>query len=126
MLGQVPKEVLLVEDEALTRIVTADAISEKGVMVWEASDADEALRLLDRKPHIGVLFTDVSMPGEVDGLELARRVHEARPEVELIVTSGAIKVDDEDLPDNGTFVQKPYRPEQIAQLVTEKLDRNQD
>ena len=124
MLGKFPKEVLVVEDEALTRIVTADAISDKGVMVWEASDADEALRLLDCKPHIGVMFTDVSMPGEVDGLELARMVHRARPEVELIVTSGAIKVENEDLPDNGTFVQKPYRPEQVAQLVSEKLDRD--
>ncbi len=122
MAGNLPREVLVVEDEAITRMVAADAIAGTGVMVWEAADAGEALQLLDEHPRIGLLFTDVDMPGDMDGIELARQVSRDRPDVELIVTSGAVHVPDGALPDDGTFIAKPYRPEWLAGLVIEKLD----
>jgi len=121
-----PKEVLVVEDEALVRMVAADALSECGIMAWEAADADEALEVLDRHPRIGLLFTDVDMPGPMNGLGLAHEVSSARPDVELIVTSGAVSVPDDALPDNGTFLPKPYRTNRLVDLVMRKLDGPKD
>jgi DNA-binding NtrC family response regulator len=122
MLGSLPKEVLVVEDEPIIRIVAADALADRGIMAWEAGDADEALDALEQHPRIGLVFTDVNMPGEMNGLGLAHQVSMVRPDIELIVTSGAVTVPDKDLPDKGTFLPKPYPPEKLADLVAEKLD----
>lgn len=122
MPDSLPREVLVVEDEPIVRIVAADAIADGGIMAWEASDAAEALRLLDDHPRIGLLFTDVNMPGEMDGLELAEKVSSARPDVEVIVTSGAVTVEQPELPSGATFLPKPYRPEQLVDIVQQKLD----
>ena len=122
MTNSLPLEALVVEDEPLVRMVAADAISDRGIMAWEAGDALEALHLLEEHPQIGLVFTDIRMPGEMDGLELAEKVSSERPHVELIVTSGQLHVADEELPDHGTFLAKPYRTEQLARLVEEKLD----
>jgi len=122
MTPSLPKEVLVVEDEPMIRIVAADALADRGIMAWEAADADEALEALEQHPRIGLLFTDVNMPGEMNGLVLAHKVREERPDVKLIVTSGAVTVADEDLPDDGTFLAKPYPPERLADVVAEKLD----
>lgn len=117
-----PQEVLVVEDDALIRIVAADALADHGIMAWEAADAGEALAALEEHPLIGLMFTDVNMPGKMDGLDLARRVSHARPDVGLIVTSGAVTIADEDLPDHGTFLAKPYPTQRLVDLVAEKLD----
>ena len=116
-----PREVLVVEDEPLVRIVAADAIVESGVMAWEAGDAREALKVLTEHPRIGLIFTDVNMPGEMDGLELAKKVNSDRPEMALIVTSGHVRVPDCKLPDHGTFLPKPYHTGRLVDLVREKL-----
>lgn len=117
-----PKEVLVVEDEPLVRMVAADALVERGIMAWEAGDADEALEVLEQRPMIGVVFTDVNMPGEMDGLGLAHEVSVARPDVKIIVTSGARLVSAEDLPKDGTFLPKPYPTERLVNIVARKLD----
>lgn len=122
MSNTIPKEVLVVEDEPLVRMVAADALADHGIMAWEASDAGEALHVLDQHPDIGLVFTDVNMPGEMDGLDLAHEVHQRRPDVSLIVTSGAVAVRDEELPDDGTFLPKPYPTERLVRLVSAKLD----
>jgi len=93
------KEVLIVEDEAMIRMVAADALAERGIVAWEAGDAEEALDALNEHPAISLLFTDVNMPGDMNGIDLARRVHEVRPDVELVITSGATSVASDDLPD---------------------------
>lgn len=118
----IPKEVLVVEDEALVRIVVADAMADSGIMAWEAGDASEALQVLDDHPRIGLVFTDVNMPGEMDGLALAQEVTSARPDVEVIVTSGARTPEGSELPERATFVPKPYRAEQLVGIVQQKLD----
>lgn len=115
-------EVLVVEDQFSTRMVAADAITDMGLCVREAGDADEALKELDEHPDIGVLFTDIEMPGQMNGLELAEQVHEDWPTVELIVTSGGTKVPDSELPDNGTFLSKPYHPNRLVEIVENKVD----
>ena len=122
MPGSLPKEVLVVEDEPMIRIVAADALADRGIMAWEAADANEALDALDKHPRIGLVFTDVNMPGEMNGLGLAHEVSIVRPDVELIVTSGAVAVPDGDLPHRGTFLPKPYPPERLVELVAKKLD----
>lgn len=114
-------EVLVVEDQFPTRMVAADAISAMGLCVREAGDADEAMQALADHPEIGVLFTDIQMPGLMNGLGLAERIHHDRPDVELIVTSGGHNVEDSDLPDNGTFLSKPYHTSRLVEIVGEKL-----
>ena len=117
-----PREVLVVEDEPLVRMVAADALADRGIMAWEAGDAGEALEVLEQRPAIGVMFTDVNMPGEMDGLGLAHEVSVARPDVKIIVTSGATVVTAEDLPKDGTFLPKPYPTERLVNIVARKLD----
>lgn len=119
-----PKEVLIVEDEAIVRIAVANALTDRGIMAWEASNAEEALHALGQHPHIGLVFTDVNMPGAMNGLELADHLHLTRPDVDLVVTSGAGLLGDADLPGNGTFVRKPYPAAGVAELVSHKLDGN--
>lgn len=118
----VPKEVLVVEDEPFVRMVAADALTERGIMAWEAGDAGEALQVLSEHPNIGLVFTDVNMPGDMDGLGLAHEVNRLRPDVCLIVTSGAVSVADEELPDSGRFLPKPYPTGRLVQIVEEQLD----
>lgn len=114
-------EVLVVEDQFSTRMVAADAISDMGLCVREAGDAAEALKEMADHPAIGVMFTDIQMPGQMDGLGLAEQVHLERPDVELIVTSGGQKVEDSDLPDSGTFLSKPYHPSRLVEIVEKKV-----
>ena len=122
MTDALPREVLIVEDEPITRIVAADAVAERGIMVWEAADADEALQVLTSHPRVKLLFTDVNMPGDLDGLQLVQEASRIRPDLELIVTSGARRLHDEDLPDHGTFLPKPYPTNRLVDLVMRKLD----
>src|SRR3954447_7293160 len=124
MVYDIPKEVLVVEDDAMIRIVAADALADRGIMAWEAGDANEALHVLEQHPHIGLLFTDVNMPGEMNGLGLAHEVSVIRPDVKLIVTSGAATVTDNDLPDHGIFLPKPYPAQRLADMVERKLGAN--
>jgi DNA-binding NtrC family response regulator len=114
-------EALIVEDEPMVRMMAADAISEVGVEVYEANDAHEARELLSEHPEVGLLFTDIELASNTNGLMLARDVHDARPDVELIVTSGTNDLDDTDLPDHGTFLAKPYRAEQLQHIVKKKF-----
>ena len=122
MTFSLPKEVLVVEDEPFVRMVAADALTERGIMAWEAGDAGEALHVLAEHPNIGLVFTDVNMPGDMDGLGLAHEVSRRRPDVTLIVTSGAVNVSDAELPDHGTFLAKPYPTDRLVQIVERQLD----
>lgn len=125
--GMVPARetaaVLIVEDEALVRMVAEDTLSDAGLETFAAGDAAEGLVLLEEQPSIAVLFTDLNMPGDMDGLELARRVHQLRPDVEIIVTSGKQRLKDSELPDDGTFLPKPYNARGLVGLVRSKVYR---
>jgi DNA-binding NtrC family response regulator len=121
MAKKLSREALVVEDEPITRMVATDAMTEIGLKVHEADDADEALRILGEHPSVSLLFTDVELQGDTNGLVLAKDVHDARPDVELIVTSGTNFLGDSDLPDSGTFLAKPYRAEQLQKIVRKKL-----
>ena len=109
--------VLVVEDEPLILMDAMQSLEDAGFEVIDAYDAERALLCLEQRPDIGAVFTDVNMPGRFNGVQLARMVSERRPDVVVIVTSGAMKVQRADLPDGGQFVPKPYRGEHVAKLI---------
>ena len=114
--------ILLVDDEPLIRRSAADILTDCGCEVLEAGNADEALRILHDRPDITLVFTDANMPGTINGLRLLERVHALRPTVELILTSGRAHFAKSALPDDGTFLPKPYDAFKLCDLVADKLD----
>jgi CheY-like chemotaxis protein len=107
--SQKPKDiVLVVEDEALIRMNTADLIRDLGFEVIEAEDADHAVALLESTPGITVLFTDIQMPGSMDGLRLAAVVRDRWPPVAVLITSGLLHPRAADMPIGARFIAKPY------------------
>jgi CheY-like chemotaxis protein len=116
-----PEAVLVVEDEPLVRMVAVDALSDNGLHLYEATDADEALGVLEEHPDIGLVFTDINMPGEMDGLKLVQRIHKLWPKIEIIVTSGRERLLDRQLPDHGSFLAKPYQASKLVDLVRKKM-----
>jgi CheY-like chemotaxis protein len=109
-----PQAVLVVEDEPLIRLVAADTIEEAGFTALQASDAKQAIALLQRHQDIRILFTDVNMPGDMDGVGLAHYVHGHWPGVKIVVTTGRGAVAQPDLPDGSALLPKPYR---LAHLI---------
>lgn len=111
--------VLVVEDEFLIRMNAAEMIEEAGFEVVEASNADEAVAILEARLDIAVVFTDIQMPGSMDGLKLAKAVRDRWPPIHIVATSGLVDVRTGDLPDGGRFLQKPYSPAQIVGALRE-------
>lgn len=109
--------VLVVDDEPLIRLDAADMLVDAGWTAIEAADAAEALERLTAHPEVTVLFTDINMPGEMDGLDLARQVHRQRPDVRLIITSGKRRPQADEMPGDGRFLGKPYRDHQLIALI---------
>jgi two-component system, response regulator PdtaR len=119
-----PKSVVLVvEDEPLVLADAVAIIEDAGYEVIEAENADDAIEILNSRSDIRVVFTDIEMPGSMDGLKLARVVREKWPPVELIVTSGRRSLDASDLPTRGTFIGKPYTAKQVVDAVKQFVER---
>jgi CheY-like chemotaxis protein len=113
--------VLVVEDEHLIRMDTVSSLEAAGFIVHEAANAAEAIRCLERHNDIRLVFTDVNMPGSMDGLALAHYVRGRWPPVKIIVTSGYAKLGKSDLPPGALFVEKPYYPKIIAHKMSDLL-----
>src|SRR4029453_7528917 len=106
--------VLIGEDEVLVRMTIADYLRGCGYQVIEASNADEGVSVLKTETSVGVLFTDVQMPGSMDGFGLAQWVRRERPGIRIIVTSGVMRAEDaKNLCENGPLVPKPYSFEEL-------------
>jgi len=118
--GQRPV-VLVVEDESLIRMNAMTMVEEAGFDVIAASDADEAIQILESRNDIRAVFTDVHMPGSMDGIRLARVVRNRWPPVALIVTSGQTNVPETDLPTGGRFLRKPYAAVQIESALRQLI-----
>lgn len=103
-----PKCVLIVEDEPLIRIDAVDMVEDEGFGVCDAANADRALVILESRDDIGVLFTDIDMPGDLDGLDLARIVRKRWPHISIIIVSGHTQLKQSDLPEDEVFFSKPY------------------
>lgn len=111
--------VLVVEDEALIQLDAVDIVTEAGFRAYEAANADQAIRLLEEHGDIGILFTDINMPGSMNGLELARYVRDRWPLVKIILASGQIPPRGGDMPRESVFLSKPYRAQQITSVLLE-------
>jgi CheY-like chemotaxis protein len=111
--------VLIVEDELMVRLCAVQMVEEAGFEVVEAASADEAIRILESSSDIRVMFTDIQMPGSMDGLKLAHAVSNRWPPIKIIVTSGRGPVTEHDLPEGGRFLGKPYSPMQIQDVLLE-------
>lgn len=114
-MGQKSIKVLVVEDEFLVRMAIVDHLEDAGFEVLEAGDADEAISILTSDLSVRLVFTDVDMPGSMDGLKLAAAVRDRWPPIKIVVTSGHRNVRAEDLPAEVRFFQKPYNPDRIVQ-----------
>jgi CheY-like chemotaxis protein len=113
-----PISVLLVEDEVLISNLVADWLSESGFSVHEAKTADEALTYLDSGADVDVLFTDINLPGSMNGAELAERARKRRPDLPIVYASGRYRsCDIGPLVPRSIFMPKPYDPEQVCKLL---------
>lgn len=110
--------VLVVEDEPFVRMVAVEALQEAGYVTLEAGNADEAIRLLETHPEIRLVFTDVQMPGSMDGIKLAAAVRKRWPPVRLIITSARPKPM---ITDDAVFLPKPYDLSSLASQVQTAL-----
>lgn len=105
----VEKKVLIVEDEPLIRIMAKDIVEDAGFSVLDVGNADDALVLMNSYHNIRVIFTDVDMPGSIDGIEFATIVKERWPHVGIIIASGHRYLRDQtDMPAGSIFLSKPY------------------
>lgn len=95
-----------------------EILQDERFTVLEVATADEAWPILESRHDIGVLFTDVNMPGSMDGLALAARVAERWPRIRLVLTSGRQGLSDDEVPDHGQFVQKPYRQSDLMSAIS--------
>jgi CheY-like chemotaxis protein len=112
-----PAVVLVVEDEMLLRMRAVDMVEDAGFTSVEAVDADEAVAILESRSDIALLFTDIQMPGSMDGLKLAHAVHERWPPIKIILVSGQLKLANADIPADSRFFGKPLEAgEMIAEM----------
>ena len=118
-----PHVVLVVEDEMMLRMRAVDMVQDAGYISVEAVDADEALAILQSRSDIALLFTDVQMPGSMNGLQLAHAVHERWPPIKIILASGQLKLSGSDIPQDSRFFGKPLRSDEIIAQMREMLGR---
>jgi CheY-like chemotaxis protein len=115
--SSVPAVVLVVEDEMLLRMWAVDMVEDAGFTSVEAVNADEAVAILESRADIALLFTDIQMPGSIDGLKLAHAVHERWPPIKIILVSGQLRLANIDIPTDSRFFGKPLEAKvMIAQM----------
>src|SRR5579859_6909156 len=112
---ELPK-VLVVEDEMLLRMRAVDIVEDAGFTPIEAANADEALAILESRSDVDLLFTDIQMPGSIDGLRLAHAVHERWPSIKIILMSGKLTPTDSERPTDSRFFGKPL---EVNRMIAE-------
>jgi len=113
-----PRSVLLVEDEFLISYVVAEELSEYGFVVHESTTAEDALRYINSGAAVDVLFTDINLPGGIDGTELAIRVRAMRPDMPIVYASGRYAASGlGQMVSRSVFVPKPYQPSDVCTLL---------
>ncbi|MDB5450326.1 MAG: hypothetical protein JWQ52_1454 [Phenylobacterium sp.] len=116
-----PIVIAVVDDELLVRMIAEEVLTDEGYHVLEAGDADEALRILEARPDTRVLFTDVTMPGSLNGYALAEIARRRWPQLLVIVASGDAGLGAKALPAGARYLQKPYAPGELLRLVEDML-----
>src|SRR6187397_2823464 len=115
--------VLVVEDEMVLRMRAVDIVEDAGFNSLEAVNADEALSILETRPDISLLFTDIQMPGSMDGLKLAHAVHARWPHIKIVLVSGQVAVTDADKPVDSRFFPKPLEIDQMVLALQNMIGR---
>ncbi len=113
--------VLVVEDEMVLRMRAVDLVEDAGFTAVQAVNADEALSILESRSDISLLFSDIQMPGSMDGLKLAHAVHDRWPSIKIILVSGQVKLADTDKPADSRFFGKPLEVQQMIAELREMI-----
>lgn len=113
--------VLVVEDSTIIRMGAVDLVLAAGYEALQASDADEAIAVLESRGDVDLVFTDVQMPGTMDGIRLSHYIRDRWPPVKLIVASGAAILAESSLPAGSSFFSKPYDDDTIIQAMARLL-----
>src|SRR5215218_10195821 len=119
-LAPVPN-VLVVEDEMILRMRAVDIVEDAGFNPVEAVNADQAISILESRSDISLLFTDIQMPGSIDGLKLAHAVHDRWPAIKIILVSGQVKPSDSERPADSRFFGKPLAVQQMISELQEMV-----
>lgn len=106
--------VLVVEDEPLLRMAAVDMVEEAGFEPVEAADATEAVRILEARFDIRIVFSDIDMPRGIDGMKLAALIRNRWPPIDIILTSGHVDASEVDLPVRSMFFSKPYNEKVVV------------
>ena len=118
-----PAVVLIVEDEMLLRMRAVDMVEDAGYIPLEAVDADEAVAILESRSDIALIFTDIQMPGSMDGLKLAHAVHERWPPIKIILVSGQISPASAEIPADSRFFGKPLEAGEMIAEIRDMIGR---
>lgn len=113
--------ILVVEDNPIIRMGAIDLVETAGYEALEARDADEAIRILEARSDIDLVFTDVQMPGTMDGIKLSHYIRERWPPVKIMVASGMAILEQSSLPKGSLFFPKPYNDDTIAEAMARIL-----
>lgn len=113
--------ILVVEDDPLVRIISADLLENEGFDIVVAADASEAIDVLERRTDIRAIFTDIDMPGSIDRLMLASVVRDRWPPIAIFVTSGKAPERADALPPDSQFFIKPYNPRELVQALSRAI-----
>jgi CheY-like chemotaxis protein len=119
----VPSVVLIVEDEMLLRMRAVDMVEDAGFTPVEAVDADEAVAILESRSDVALLFTDIQIPGIMDGLKLAHAVHERWPPIKIILVSGQLRPASIDIPADSRFFGKPLEAKEMIVEMQDMIGR---
>lgn len=115
--GEERPVVLVVEDEPILRMSAVDIVEDAGFEALEAADAQQAIAILERRTDIRIVFSDIDMPGGMDGMRLAAAIRDRWPPIRIILTSGYSVPDARLLPQQTVFFPKPYVPEKIVETL---------
>lgn len=118
-MGRSKQVVLVVEDEPLLRMAAVDMVEQAGFEAIEATDATQAVLILEKRLDIRIVFTDVDMPRGMDGMKLAALVRDRWPPIEIIIVSGHVDIEDVDLPARSVFFSKPYKEHEIVAVMND-------
>lgn len=115
--GSASGTILVVEDDVLIRLRICEDLASEGYEVLTAARADEAIKILESRDDITTVFTDIHMPGSMDGLKLAAAVRDRWPPVNIVITSGRVRPRADEMPTDSVFLGKPYQTAHVVKAL---------
>jgi CheY-like chemotaxis protein len=113
---------LIVEDDSLLRELAAELLDDAGFVALEAADAEQAIAVLEVRSDVAAIFTDINLPGLMDGLQLAHVVRERWPAIKIVIASGRVRPQRSELPPGSVFLEKPYRGAAVIAHLHDLID----